>query len=70
VQNARSFAQAQQQAERESTLNIINQKIQSASSVEAVLQIAARELGQVLGASRVRANITSPQLDGTEVSHN
>ena len=50
LQNARSFAQAQHQAERETTLNVISQKIQSATSVEAVLQIAARELGRALGA--------------------
>ena len=50
LQNARSFAKAHQQAERESTLNVISQKIQSATTVEAVLQIAARELGHALGA--------------------
>ena len=50
LQNARSFAKAQRQAERETTLNTISQKIQSATTVEAVLQIAARELGHSLGA--------------------
>ncbi|HEU0296305.1 MAG TPA: GAF domain-containing protein [Anaerolineales bacterium] len=50
LQNARSFEQAQRQAEQESMLNTIGQKIQSATSVEAVLQIAARELGRALGA--------------------
>lgn len=50
LQNARTFAQAQDQAQRESMLNTINQKIQSATSVEAVLQIAARELGRALDA--------------------
>ena len=50
VQNARTFAQAQHQAEREATLNVISQKIQSATTVEAALQIAARELGHALGA--------------------
>ncbi len=50
LQNARAFSQAQKQAERESKLNAINQKIQSATSVEAVLQIAARELGRALDA--------------------
>jgi GAF domain-containing protein len=50
LQNARSFTQAQKQAERESMLNTISQKIQSATTVEAVLQIAARELGHALGA--------------------
>ena len=37
MQNARSYTQAQKQADRETTLNIISQKIQSATSVEAVL---------------------------------
>ena len=50
MQNARSFTQAQKQAERESMLNTISQKIQGATTVEAVLQIAARELGHALGA--------------------
>jgi len=57
LQNARSFAKAQQQAERESMLNTINQKIQSATSVEAVLQIAARELGHALGAPMTVAQL-------------
>ena len=57
VQNARSFMQAKKQAERESTLNLINQKIQSATTVEAVLQIAARELGHALGAPMTIAQL-------------
>ena len=58
MQNASSFTQAQKQAERESTLNVINQKIQSATSVEAVLQIAARELGHALGAPMTIAQLS------------
>jgi GAF domain-containing protein/HAMP domain-containing protein len=58
MQNARSFAQAQRQAERETMLNTINQKIQSATSVEAVLQIAARELGHALGAPMTIAQLS------------
>lgn len=50
VDNRRQFERAQHQADRESKLNIISQKIQSATTVEAVLQIAARELGHTLGA--------------------
>ena len=58
LQNARSFARAQRQAEREAMLNAIGQKIQSATSVEAVLQIAARELGHALGAPRTIAQLS------------
>ena len=58
MQNARSFSLAQKQAERESMLNTINQKIQSATSVEAVLQIAARELGHALGAPMAVAQLS------------
>ncbi len=50
VQNSRTFSIAQHHAERETALNVINQKIQGATTVEAVLQIAARELGHALGA--------------------
>ena len=58
LQNARSFVKAQQQAERETTLNLISQKIQSATTVEAVLQIAARELGHALGAPMTIAQLS------------
>ncbi len=58
IQNARSFTQTQRQAERESALNVISQKIQSATTVEAVLQIAARELGHALGAPMTIAQLS------------
>lgn len=50
LENRRQYEMAQRQAQRETMLNAINQKIQSATTVEAVLQIAARELGHALGA--------------------
>jgi K+-sensing histidine kinase KdpD len=58
LENRRQFERAQKQAERESMLNIISQKIQSATSVEAVLQIAARELGHALGAPMTIAQLS------------
>ena len=58
LQNARSFGRAQQQAQREAMLNAISQKIQSATSVEAVLQIAARELGHALHAPMTVAQLS------------
>ncbi len=58
MDNRRQFERTQKQAEREAMLNIINQKIQSATSVEAVLQIAARELGHALGAPMTVAQLS------------
>jgi transcriptional regulator with GAF, ATPase, and Fis domain len=50
LENRQQYEKAQYQAKREAMLNVINQKIQSATTVDAVLQIAARELGSALGA--------------------
>ena len=58
LENRRQFERAQKQAEREAMLNVINQKIQGATSVEAVLQIAARELGHALGAPMTIAQLS------------
>jgi putative methionine-R-sulfoxide reductase with GAF domain len=65
-QNARSFEQAQAQAELESLVNTIGQKIQRAGSVEDTLQTAVRELGLALGASRVKANIQAARKEVIE----
>jgi len=48
LENRRQFERARQQADREGMLNLISQKIQNATTVEAVLQIAAREIGHAL----------------------
>jgi len=58
LENRRQFERARQQAEREGLLNTISQKIQSATTVEAVLQIAARELGHALGAPMTIAQLS------------
>lgn len=57
VQNVRSFEHARAQAELETTVNTIGQKIQRAGTMEETLQTAVRELGLALGAPRVRARI-------------
>ena len=71
IQNVRSFEQSKSQADLESLVNAIGQKIQRATTVEDTLQTAIREVGLALGAARVSANIgTSRQYDGDKVSRN
>ena len=58
IENRQQYQRAQKQADRETLLNTINQKIQGATSVEAVLQIAARELGHALDAPMTIAQLS------------
>ncbi|MBL8076336.1 MAG: GAF domain-containing protein [Anaerolineales bacterium] len=61
LNNARAFAEAQQQAEQEAVINTISRKIQNTSSVEQALQVTVRELGQILGAQDSRVIISMPE---------
>jgi putative methionine-R-sulfoxide reductase with GAF domain len=70
IQNVRSFEQSKAQADLESMVNAIGQKIQRSTTVDDTLQIAIREIGLALGASRVSANISGRQNDGHEASRN
>lgn len=58
IQNARSFEQSQKQAQFESLVNAIGQKIQRATSIEETLKVGIRELGLALGAPEVSASIS------------
>lgn len=60
LQNARTYAQTQQQAEYEAMINQISQRIQSTTSVENALQVAIRELGRALGAKRANVQLGLP----------
>lgn len=57
LRNARLYAQAQRQAEQQTTINEISRRIQNAANVEAVLQVAVRELAQALGSTRASIEI-------------
>lgn len=66
LQNARLFEREKRQAKRRALINAISQKIQNTSTVEGVLQIAAQELGQALGARRasVELGISTSNTNG------
>jgi len=69
IQNVRSFEQSKTQADFESLVNTIGQKIQRATTVEDTLQVAVRELGGALGAARVKAIVgLKPQNGGNGAS--
>ncbi len=57
LRNARLYEQVQRQAELQVTINDIGRQIQLAADVEGVLQVAARELAQALGAQRAAIQI-------------
>jgi GAF domain-containing protein len=59
VQNARTFEEARRTAEREAAVNLIAQRIQSATSIENALQVAARELGHALGMKPTAVTLNS-----------
>ena len=58
IQNVRTFEQSQKQAELESLVNTIGQKIQRTTSIEETLQVGIRELGLALSAPEVSARIS------------
>ncbi|MBI5297404.1 MAG: GAF domain-containing protein [Chloroflexi bacterium] len=62
-QNALSYERSKEEADLESLVNTIGQKIQRATTLEDTLQTAIRELGSALGASRVSANIQAARVD-------
>jgi GAF domain-containing protein len=57
LNNRLLFEQAQKRANREAVINTINQKIQSATSVENALQTAVREIGSLLKVRRAVVQI-------------
>ena len=57
VQNTRLYNMAQRKAENETLASQISQKIQSATTIESVLQVALHDLGESLGASTGRIQV-------------
>jgi GAF domain-containing protein len=59
ARNARSYTELQTQAKSEMLIGAIGQKIQAATTLEATLQVAVRELGRALGAADTGAVLRS-----------
>jgi len=57
LQNAETYARTQRQAEHESLINVISQRISSTTDIENALQVAVRELGRALGAKRTSVHL-------------
>jgi putative methionine-R-sulfoxide reductase with GAF domain len=59
LRNARAYEEAQQQADRETLVNEINQKILGTTTMKEALQVAVRELGRASGSSGTRVQLKS-----------
>lgn len=70
IQNARSYERSKAQADLETLVNAIGQKIQRATTVEDTLQTAIREVGLALGATRVQASLTGRQSSTDDWTNN
>jgi putative methionine-R-sulfoxide reductase with GAF domain len=70
IQNVRTFERSQKQAELESLVNAIGQKIQRATSIEETLKVGIREVGLALGAPEVSVNLSRREDDGEFISSN
>lgn len=66
IQNVRSFERSKKQAEMESMVNMIGQKIQRTTSIEETLQTAIRELGTAIGAPRVKVKLGNTINTGSD----
>jgi GAF domain-containing protein len=70
LQNAQNYTKAQQQAERETIINTIGQRIQTATTIEDVLQLTIRELNQSLNTAKASIQISGqPQPNGSQDSN-
>lgn len=66
LQNARLLQEAAERSRQAALANVISQRIQRAGSVDEVLRLAARELGQALGSERARVQLrTAPYVTTT-----
>jgi nitrate/nitrite-specific signal transduction histidine kinase len=63
LENARLFSEVARASQHEHTLSVIAQEIQRATSMDEVLQAAARELGKALRVPRTRIQLRLPEAE-------
>jgi len=68
LQNANAYVEAQRRVDREVLISMIGQKIQSATTIEDALQVAARELGHALGTQTGVRLQSAPDHEGSPSS--
>lgn len=64
LENARLLEEIQYRAERERLVSEISSRVRTASDVDAILQVAAQEIGRSLGVSEVMVQLRKPQGSG------
>lgn len=60
LQNAKTYAEIQRQAERRALINEINRKIQNTFDAQKAMQIAVREVGRAVGGRSARVWLNDP----------
>ncbi len=70
LENNRLLEQSQAQAQRERKVNEVGARLIGATSVESLLEIAAENFNEALGAVYTRIHITPMDFSGRNVSHN
>jgi GAF domain-containing protein len=60
IENARLIEETERRAQREAQLNQITQKIREAANIDAILSIAAEQLGQAFGTPYAHAQVGGP----------
>lgn len=63
LRNAELFERVEREANRAAVLNQIGQRIQRAHTIEEVLQVAAQEVGEKIGAKRTVLHLSSRQKE-------
>lgn len=63
LKNARSYSSAQTRAKHEALIASIGQKIQTTTTLEGALQVAARELGHALAPKETRVVLNAPNKE-------